>query len=151
MKKRLLTVFLLFASVLLLTGCGGGKKLVCTMNQRQNAGQFYVDLNAKVEMGYSGENEEINSMDINIELIIPDDLYEALQNEGNIEENMKAIAEAFAQGYTGSMPADAATFDYKINKNKINITSSIDMSKATKAQTKTAAKEQMEGSGFTCK
>ena len=144
MKKKIMLVFLLAITSLLLVGCGG-KKLVCTKEEKQNAGQFYIDMNTEVVMGLK-DDDSIESMKM-----IIDDAYEQLKNEGNVSESMEYMAKMFLQGFTSSLSEEYAKTDYKINKNKITINSVVDMDKAVEQKTKEDAISHFEANGYTCK
>lgn len=148
--KKFMMVFTLALTALLLVGCGGGKKLVCTMQQKQNAGQYYIDLNSEIIMGLNGD-DNVTSMEMNVEVVIPEAAYDEMKQQGDINASMEYLAEMFMQGFVSSVPEEYAKTDYKINKNKITVNSKVDMSEAKEERNKQDAIDYFEGNGYTCK
>ena len=151
MKKKMLFVFFLSVFALVLTGCGGsGNKLVCTIKDSVPAGQYEINYSSEIVMGLK-KGDIVDSLKMSIEIVIPEDAYNDMKQEGDINENMEYVAQMFMQGFTSQLPQEYAKTDYKIKKNKIEVTSTVDMTKANEEKTKQEAIESFEGNGYTCK
>lgn len=154
MKKGALLVVFAFVSLLFLTACGGGgKKLVCTISQVQSTGLgegFNMDMNGEVSMGLDGEN--ISSMDMDVKIVLQDNLYAAMEEQGDIDTQMKTIVDQIESSLENSSEFKDAikNKNSKYNGKTITVEIEFDMSKANRTITKEEAIQNLESQGYKC-
>ena len=154
MKKGVLFSVLGLFAVLFITGCGDGNKLICKMDQTVATGQgdgYNYEMAAKVSMGVDGD-ENITSLDMTIDVTLQDKLYEAVKQQGDLDENMKTLTSQFEAGISSQQGLAEAikskSSSYKNNVITLNV--EMDMSKATQNKTKKEAIEYFEAQGYKC-
>ena len=145
MKKKCLIALLFVFSLVFMTGCGGGKKLVCKMEQEKAYGSYLFKINSIIELEYD-KDEIITSADAEIEMTVPNDAYKELENAGIADSTMKQIASQLENSFgDNSSLLESKT---NINKNKVDVYLKIDASK--KQRTKQEAIEYYESGGYKC-
>ncbi|MBR4672530.1 MAG: hypothetical protein IKO78_04930 [Bacilli bacterium] len=147
MKKGIFSVALFLVSVLVLTGCGGNK-LVCTNSTTKQAYGYDMEIKQKFSMGFS--DDKLSDADAVIDVELSDGLYDALKNEGNIDDNMKALASQLETSMKAEFGSSVKSVSSSYSGKTVTIKLGLDASGSQNGSTREEVKKSFEGNGFSC-
>ncbi len=126
-----------------------GNKLVCTQTQSTNVEGFSIKIEQELTLGFiSGKVSDANLV---VLVTIPDDLYQALGETGDIEENMDLFAEQLEESFSQSFGSAVTSMTSSHSGKVITIRMGIDTSAAGTADTYDAMKSYFQQQGYTCR
>ena len=145
MKKISLLVCFL-ATALLLTGCGGGKKLVCHLEQKINASSYYIDATSDISMGLD-KDDYISDASAEIKAVVPESVYESIKQSQDPDQAMQILA-TYVSSSLKSQYGDNVDIKTNVKKNVITISMKIPVSVK---KTRQEAIDSFTAQGYTCK
>ena len=148
MKKGLSLIAIVFASLLFLTGCGGGNKLVCKMTATQQTYGYDITIDQKISVGFS--EDKISEADVDVDVKLSDGLYDVLKQQGDIDTNMKALTNQLETEFKNQFGSAVKASKANYSGQTVNINIELDASKSQAGSTREEVKKTFEGSGFSC-
>ena len=147
MKKGIFAVALFLVSVLVLTGCGGNK-LVCTNSTKKSAYGYEMEIKQKFSMGFS--DDKLSDADAVIDVELSDDLYAALKQEGNVDDQMKSLTSQLETSMKTEFGTAVKSSSSSYSGKVVTIKLSLDAGETKTGSTREEVKKSFEGNGFSC-
>lgn len=126
-----------------------GNKLVCTQNQTTSVEGFNIKVEQELTIGFVGG--KVSDANLVVLVTVPDDLYEALGQAGDIEENMDYFAEQLEESFSQSFGSAVTSMTSSHSGKVITLRMVIDTSSVSTADTYDATKAYFQQQGYTCR